>query len=81
MFVRAVTCVNVKNGKVIKLFHSIFPNPVFLIIGLPDKRLILSTCHKRLNLQDESKVVREQIKSTESFGVTEEIEYGKANRF
>lgn len=59
-----------KVEQLIKLFHAIFPNPVFLMIGLPEEKLILSTCHKRLNLHDESKVVNEQIQSTDPFDLT-----------
>lgn len=66
-----------KTEQLIKLFHLIFPNPVFLIIGLPEKKLILSTCHKRLNLQDDSKVVREEIKSTEPFHLENDVGYNK----
>lgn len=66
-----------KVEQLIKLFHAIFPNPVFLIIGLPGEKLILSTCHKRLNLQDDSKVVSELIKSTEPFNLTDGDGYEK----
>lgn len=64
-----------KAEQLIKLFHKIFPNPVFLIIGLPENKLIFSTCHKRLNLQDSEKVVSEEIKTTDSFRFIKEDAY------
>lgn len=64
-----------KAEQLMKLFHKIFPNPVFLIIGLPEKEIILSTCHKRLNLQDNEKVVNEEVKTTEPFRLINEEAY------
>lgn len=57
-----------------KMFHAIFPNPVLLVFESPDNKLMISTCHKRLNLQDISKVVDEQIKSTDWFHIEKEFE-------
>lgn len=63
-----------KTEQLKRMFHAIFPNPVLLIFESPENELMISACHKRLNLQDTSKVVDEQIKSTFWFRIENEFE-------
>ncbi|WP_242280164.1 DUF4391 domain-containing protein [Bacillus cereus group sp. BfR-BA-01428] len=47
-------------NRIIDAVHKSIPNPVVLIMGSSEGQILLSTCHKRLNKNDQSKVVVEQ---------------------
>ena len=63
-----------KVNQFLKLFHTMIPNPVWLILESPEQEYLFSTCHKRLNQQDETKVVVEEIVSTDWFELQGEYE-------
>lgn len=46
--------------KIVKAMHRAMPNPIVLIAESPDKQLILSTCHKRLNKNNMTKIVADE---------------------
>ncbi|WP_241535912.1 DUF4391 domain-containing protein [Indiicoccus explosivorum] len=60
-----------------KLFHRIFPNPVFLIFASFEGELMMSTCTKRLNLQNDLKVISDKVVSTGWFTFAADSEYSK----
>lgn len=66
-----------RTEQLIKLFHGIFPNPVLLIFHSPESELLFSTSHKRLNQQDDSKVLDDKIHSTDWFKLSVQQEYNQ----
>lgn len=60
-----------RTEQLLKLFHGTFPNPVLLIFHTSKEELLFSTSHKRLNQQDESKVLEDKIHSTAWFDLSE----------
>lgn len=47
-------------NRIVSAVHKCIPNPVVLIMESPEKKVIMSTCHKRLNKYNMSKVVADQ---------------------
>ncbi|KON87947.1 hypothetical protein AF332_14675 [Sporosarcina globispora] len=54
-------------NRIIGAVHKSIPNPVVLIIGSSECRVLLSTSHKRLNKNDKTRVVAEQPTITDWF--------------
>lgn len=59
-------------NRIIGAVHKSIPNPVVLIVGSSEGRILLSTSHKRLNKNDKTKVVVEQPTITDWFNPREE---------
>lgn len=59
-------------NRIISAVHKFIPNPVILIIESSNGEILLSTCHKRLNKNDLTKVVAEQPTITAWFQPMEE---------
>lgn len=59
-------------GRIVNAVHKSIPNPVLLILESPNKEILFSTCHKRLNKSDASKVVIDQPIVTKWFQPNEE---------
>ena|SRR5699024_8557355 len=64
--------------RISKAIHKSLPNPVVLILGVVDEKVAISTAHKRLNKQDNTKVVLEEQSLTHWFH-TEPMEEAYAN--
>jgi hypothetical protein len=54
-------------NRILNAVHKSIPNPVVLIMESSEGEILLSTCHKRLNKNDMTKVVVEQPTITEWF--------------
>ncbi|MBM7707204.1 hypothetical protein JOD03_002143 [Chryseomicrobium aureum] len=59
-------------NKIASAIHKAIPNPVVLVAGSSEGRILLSTSHKRLNKNDKTKVVVEQPTITDWFNPREE---------
>jgi hypothetical protein len=65
-------------NKIIGAVHKSIPNPVVLIMSSSEGQFLLSTCHKRLNKNDNTKVVVEPPTITDWFNPQEdETAYSK----
>jgi hypothetical protein len=58
-------------NRIVSAVHKSIPNPVVLIMEFLEKKIIMSTCHKRLNKNDVSRVVVDQPIITEWFQAKE----------
>lgn len=59
-------------NRIVSAMHKSIPNPVVLIIESSEGEILLSTCHKRLNKNDVTKVVVDQPIFTKWFQPREE---------
>ncbi|PJK17192.1 hypothetical protein CQS04_08585 [Chryseomicrobium excrementi] len=59
-------------NKIASAIHKAIPNPVVLVAGSSEGRILLSTSHKRLNKNDKAKVVVDQTAITDWFNPREE---------
>lgn len=59
-------------NKIASAIHKAIPNPVVLILSSPEDQIVLSASHKRINKNDKTKVVVEQITMTDWFYPEEE---------
>ena len=48
------------SNRIVSAVHKSIPNPVVLIMESPKEKILMSTCHKRLNKHDMTKVVADQ---------------------
>ncbi|HDR7661447.1 DUF4391 domain-containing protein [Bacillus wiedmannii] len=59
-------------NRIVNAVHKSIPNPVVLIVESSEGELLLSTCHKRVNKNDMTKVVVDQPTITKWFQPNEE---------
>jgi len=59
-------------NKIASAIQKAIPNPVVLILSSPEDQIVLSASHKRINKNDKTKVVVEQITMTDWFYPEEE---------
>lgn len=60
--------------RMINIFHKVMPNPIVVLATDDNENLSVSTAHKRLNQNDETKVVVENVTNSPWINLTDEGE-------